>query len=367
MAYWALLLIGLVLILAVGCGSLAKPSGWAAPAEGDGLLLAAHGDKLFALETGTLDPRWAFPGATGDDDIDPIALYGTPAVMNGTVFVPAYDGSLYALDAASGELRWQEPFDTDGPLVGGVAVSQDTVYFGSADRKVYAVDTESGKQRWAFRTGERVWSTPKLVGDTLYATSLDGRLYALDTSRGTELWSFKTDAGIAASPVVDEAAGLVYIGGFDSQLRAIDLEKHQQRWSLKADNWFWADPHLSGGVIYAGDVDGKVYAVDAETGERPWSKAFSAKSEVRSTAVTVADNLLVFDRDGHVYRLDPATGEAKSAAPLELGEDVLADPLVVAGEQAGQEHVLIVTTGGDLVRIDPATLTVVRRQALSGG
>lgn len=364
LANLALLAVGLLALASAACGAVAKPEGWASPTIGDDLLLVSHEDKLFALDAETLSPQWGFPGATGNGDIDPVALYGTPARLAGTVFVPAYDGKLYALDAETGGLVWQEPFKTGGPLIGGVAASQDTVYFGSDDGKVYAVDVDSGIERWSFTTGDSIWSTPSLVDDTLYVTSQDGRLYALDTI-GNELWSFKTGAGIIASPVVDEAAGLVYVGGIDAKLRAIDLETHQERWSVKAGNWFWADPHVSDGVVYAGSLDKKVYAVDIETGERAWAEAFSADSPVRSKAVVVNDDLLVVDRDGRVYRLDPATGEPRSQAPLEVGGDVLSDPLVIAGETPGDAEVLVVTTGGELVRIDPETLTVIARQQLS--
>jgi outer membrane protein assembly factor BamB len=360
---WLLFLIGLALLASFACGRIAKPSGWASPALGDDLLLVAHEDELFALDAETLSPKWGFPGATGDDDIDPVALYGTPARGGDSVFVPAYDGKLYALDAESGQLLWQEPFETDGALVGGVAVSEDTVYFGSDDAKVYAVDVDTGIERWSFKTDDSIWSTPQLVGGILYVTSQDGKLYALDANaKGNKLWSFETDAGIVASPVVDEEAGLVYVGGIDAKLRAIDLETREERWSIKAGNWFWAEPHVSEGVVYAGSLDKKVYAVDSATGEQAWSDAFSAESPVRSTALVVNDDLLVFDRDGRVYQLDPATGERKTQAPLILSGDVLSDPVLV--ETAGEMHVVVVTTDGDLIRIDPATLTVVGQQKL---
>jgi hypothetical protein len=152
------------------------------------------------------------------------------------------------------------------------------------------------------------------------------------------------------------------VGGIDAKLRAIDLETREERWSIKAGNWFWAEPHVSEGVVYAGSLDKKVYAVDSATGEQAWSDAFSAESPVRSTALVVNDDLLVFDRDGRVYQLDPATGERKTQAPLILSGDVLSDPVLV--ETAGEMHVVVVTTDGDLIRIDPATLTVVGQQKL---
>ena len=346
------------------CARIASPEGWASPVLGDGLLLAAHDDKLFALEAETLEPRWAFPSPEQRKDIKPIALYGTPAIGENTVFVPTYDGTLYALNAESGEVRWFA--ETGGSLIGGAAVSDDTVYFGSGDGKVYALDAKSGELRWEpFETGDGVWSTPVVSGNTVYVTSLDRRLYAIDVATGTERWSFKTGAGVASPPVVDQAAGLVYVGGFDSKLRAIDLETREERWSVGADNWFWTQLLVNDGVVYAGSLDGTVHAIDVQTGESRWAKPFSTEAPVRAAPVAAGDVLIVVDKDGKVYSIDPASGTAKAEA-LDLEADVLADPVVRPGTEDGAgEEVLIVTKSGELVRLDPATLRVLQQKKLT--
>jgi outer membrane protein assembly factor BamB len=76
--------------------------------------------------------------------------------------------------------------------------------------------------------------------------------------------------------------------------------------------------------------------------------------------------LLVVDREGRVYALDPATGSPRVEQPLELGDDVLADPLVVRNATTGKDEVLLVTSKGDLVFIDPVELDEVDRLALAG-
>ncbi len=366
----ALLALAALGLVASACTNIASPEGWASPTLSDGLLLAAHRDQLLALEPDTLKALWAFPSDGNDDDLDLVALYGTPAVMDDTVFVPAHDGTLYALDAASAALRWA-PFETDGPLIGGVTVSQDTVYFGSSDGNIYALDAASGEPRWMpFETGEAVWSTPTVAGDTLYVTSLDGRLYALDAATGAERWSFRTGAGIASPPVVDEEAGLVYVGGFDSRLRAIDLETHEERWSLQADNWFWTRPLVADGAVYAGSLDSRVYAVDALTGDSRWSEPFSTEAPIRAAPVIAGDVLIIIDRDGNVYGINRDDGSLAVAMPLALESGVLADPLLMISVDsegnAGGKEVLVVTTEGELVRIDASTLRVLDRMKLTG-
>jgi outer membrane protein assembly factor BamB len=347
----------LVLMAALGlatvaCGRIAKPAGWASPALTNNLLLVSHKDKLYALDPLSLEEKWLFPGSQ-DTNVKPSALYGAPDSSGASVFVPGYNGKLYTVAADTGRAG-EQPFGTGGPLVGGVTVANGTVYFGSSDGKLYALDVATGAERWQpFVTDNEIWSTPAVSGDTVYVTSLDGSLYAIDAATGAERWSYKTAAGVASPPVIDQSAGLVYVGGFDSRLRAIDIQSHEQRWEIAAGNWFWTRPLVAGGVVYAGSLDSKVYAVDASTGKSPWAKPFSAKAPVQAAPLLAGGKLVVADRSGNIYALNTSDGTL-SAGPLSVGGEVVGDLLTLP-----DGNVLVVTTGGDVVRIDPATLTIV--------
>ena len=355
--------------LASACTGVVSPEGWASPVLDDDLLLVAHRDELFALEPDTMVERWAFPTDRDDDDVDAVAIYGDPAILDDTVFVPGYDGTLYALERETGNISSIFE-DADGALIGGVAVGQDTIYFGSSDGKVYALDVD-GAEAWRqpFETGDGVWSTPTLAGDTLYVTSLDGHLYALDAETGSERWSFEADAGIVSPPVVNEEAGLIYVGGLDSLLRAIDVETHEERWALQADNWFWTRPLVEDGVLYAGSLDGNVYAVDALTGEPRWTQPFETEAPVRAAPVIAAGVLFVADRDGNIYGIELEDGLEAFASPLVLEDEVLADLLLrsasPADDDVSPQEVLVVTTDGELTRIDPETLRAIERVDLT--
>src|SRR5439155_13861150 len=56
-----------------------------------------------------LQPAWNFP--TGD------AVSASPAVVDGVVYIGAWDGFFYALDAATGALKWQFQIDCDSAVV----------------------------------------------------------------------------------------------------------------------------------------------------------------------------------------------------------------------------------------------------------
>jgi outer membrane protein assembly factor BamB len=352
-----LVLLAVLGVAALACGRIAKPAGWASPALANNLLLVAHKDKLYALDPNTLAEKWRFPGSE-DKASKTTALYGSLGSSNTSLFVPGYSGKLYTVASDTGKAG-EQPFGTGGPLVGGVTAVNGTVYFGSSDGKLYALDAATGAERWQpFETGNEIWSTPAVAGGTVYVTSLDGSLYAIDAATGAERWSYQTAAGVASPPVVDQSAGLVYVGGFDSRLRAIDIESHEQRWEIAAGNWFWTRPLAVGGVVYAGSLDSKVYAVDASTGKSPWAKPFSAKAPVRGAPVLANGKLIIVDQGGHVYALNTSDGTL-AAGPLSVGGDVAVDPLVLPDGK-----VLVVTTGGAVVRIDPATLTIVNQRQL---
>ena len=99
------------------------------------------------------------------------------------------------------------------------AVWNGGVYFGSGDGLVYALDAASGKLKWRFATADVVHSSPGISDGTLYIGSWNTYLYALDAASGKEVWRCKTGddgeihnhVGIQASPAV--ADGSVYFSG----------------------------------------------------------------------------------------------------------------------------------------------------------
>ena len=54
------------------------------------------------------------------------------------------------------------------------------VYVGSKDGNVYALDAATGQVRWTYTTAGPVYSSPAVSGGTVYGGSGDGKLYALN-------------------------------------------------------------------------------------------------------------------------------------------------------------------------------------------
>jgi outer membrane protein assembly factor BamB len=300
--------------------------------SGDTIYFGSTDHSFYALDKHTGALRWKF--ATKG------RIASTPAVVEGRVYFGSYDSQFYALDAAKGTLLWKfstagerhfsgshlhgaepaaeivpDPFDV---FLSSPAVAAGAVYFGSGDGNVYALDAASGELRWKFHTGNVVHASPAVADGSVYVGSWDSYFYALDAARGSERWRFKTgedpqihnQQGIQSSAVV--ADGIVYFGCRDSHLYALDAHTGTQRWEFSTgDSWVVSSPAVRGGVVYFATSDsGLLEALDARTGQTLFSLDF--KHWPFFSSPTIAGNLLyVGTNQGHVLAIDLAKHEVR--------------------------------------------------------
>jgi outer membrane protein assembly factor BamB len=159
--------------------------------------------------------RWRFrltgkPGFSG-------IMASNPVVAGDTVYVQDLRSDVFALDRATGAVRWTHRFHApnDGP--NGVAVDGDRVY-GATDSDAFALSATTGRQLWSRHmtgvTEQRIDVAPVSRGGLVYLSTIGypregrGALYALDSATGAVKWKFVTIKGQWRYPL--EAGG----GGF---------------------------------------------------------------------------------------------------------------------------------------------------------
>jgi outer membrane protein assembly factor BamB len=264
------------------------------------------------------------------------AIFSTPVVANGVVYVGSNDGGVYAVDAETGSIRWR--FATGGRVNSSPAVANGLVYVLSYDGNVYAIDAASGRERWKFATGgehrftashlhgalpegeqmpdpyDMFLSSPTIAGGTVYIGSSDGHVYALNAESGSLAWKYKTGDIVHASPAVSD--GTVYIGSWDSWFYALDAGNGALRWRFKTGE----DPDIHNqqgmpssaavvnSVVYFGCRDGHLYAVDARTGSKKWG--FSTGGAWVTSSPAVYQGVVYFGTgsDFRIHALNAETG-----------------------------------------------------------
>ncbi len=163
---------------------------------------------VLALNATTGAERWF----AGTPDA-PVAA--SPVYAAGLLYVPAKNGYVYALDAATGDLRWMaavqagvsSPAYHDGVLYVGGGTSS----FDNAGR-VTALDALTGATMWtSLANGVVQSSLTYAAGYVLFATnSANGTIYALDAQSGGLSWSYTPSPAqyIFGSPVASD--GMVF-------------------------------------------------------------------------------------------------------------------------------------------------------------
>lgn len=228
-------------------------------------------------------PKWTLSTDGG--------VWGSPAVADGTVYIGSMDGTLYAIDAKTGESVWT--YSTGGPVQSTPAVVDGRVYVGSLDKHVYCLDAQTGEKRWAYETAGLVHSSPTVDGGTLYIGSgaaavgevyaflessdveqEGGGVYALDAGTGELQWRRLPKSRISSTPAVVDRA--VYIGthsiGVENPLIvSFDTADGKTRWRYQADGAVPTSPTVHADTVYVASFPGTVYALETDTGTPKWT------------------------------------------------------------------------------------------------
>jgi outer membrane protein assembly factor BamB len=265
---------------------------------------------------------------------DPFDVFlSSPVVVGETVYFGSGDGHLYALDAASGDLKWK--FQTGDVVHASPAYADGTVFFGSWDSYFYAVDARTGKEKWRFHGGEDpdthnqvgFQSSPAVVDGVVYTGCRDSNLYAIDAATGKEKWHFNNGGSwVISSPAVSR--GRVIFGTSDSSLyRVVDAQTGKAIVEQQGKAYIYSSPSVAGDLVFVGILNGTLEARDFATGNVLWE--FQTDASKRNdgwmlTAERRFNTPMIFWSS---WREVPMI-----AAVQQLGVgSILSSPLVVAG------------------------------------
>ncbi|WP_328926226.1 PQQ-binding-like beta-propeller repeat protein [Streptomyces sp. NBC_00190] len=237
----------------------------AAPVLHDGTVYVWADARLRALDARSGRESWSYPvGDAASCGNVPVRV--TPA-PDGNVYVAAGTRVL-SVDRASGRVRWhfEAPavFLAPPAFAPGAAVTGGGVYLADYLGTVYALDAATGQDRWRIATEARSSADPVLVANGNVHLGAGSALYTLDAVTGTPKWRFAAGGEITGLPAV--ADGRVHFGSADHCLYTLDAAGGQLRWKLATGGEITGAPVAEAGVVYACSKDRCVYALDAAKG-----------------------------------------------------------------------------------------------------
>ena len=191
----------------------------------------------------------------------PASVWGAPSWADGRLYVGIGNGNFVesaekpygevrCLDAATGRDLWRFTDCRDGVLT-SVALAGGLAVFGSRGGTLYALDAGTGELRWKASVDSPILSSPAIAGDRVCFGADDGKFRCVRLTDGAAVWEYDTsedlfltamDARIQSSPaaapgkvVFGSANGNVYCLGVRAQGRPAAAAQHGSRLMRGAD------------------------------------------------------------------------------------------------------------------------------------
>ena len=166
---------------------------------GNRLYVGTWDRGVYALNATNGKRIWRF---AADEEVNTSAAY-----WKGTIFIASDAGTLYALNAKTGRMRWQAG-DAREFYYATPTVAYGRVFIGSTDGTMYVYGAKSGRLLWAKPLGSYIYGAAGVWKRKVYVGTYDGFLYALDAATGDVRWKIDTPGAVHAAPTI--MRGLVY-------------------------------------------------------------------------------------------------------------------------------------------------------------
>jgi polyvinyl alcohol dehydrogenase (cytochrome) len=326
---------------------------------------AATDRTITAANVHTLTKSWSKDGLTG--------VSGTPAVVDGVAYFGDWNGTLWAVKAATGAEVWHTPIP-GGFIVGAPAVDGNGVFLGNG-HTLYRVNRNTGAIVWQTSTNEspvaQINGSPVVAGKLVLQTtagiqdavpdptnSFRGTIGAYDKTTGREVWRFyatPNDAtagsgvGIWSTPAVDLGRGLLFVGtGNTSSEPTAPLADALLALHLDTGELEWSRQFTARDVFPNGHPTGK----DVDVGASP--NLWRSRGK---------DLVGVGDKGGNYHALDRGTGKPIWQTSLTpgsvfggvIGSAALVDRTLVMSSNVGDPKTNAPTNASKVFGIDPAT------------
>jgi len=297
------------------------------------------------------------------------------AARDGRFVVAGNDGTVLALEAATGRELWRGAV---GQKI-SAGVGSDGRYAAVVTAGNDVVTLDGGREIWRGRLPARAVSAPLVAGERVFVMTVDRVVHAFDVLDGRRLWVMQRpgDALTLGQAGVLTAVGDTLVVGQGPRLTGVDPLKGTVRWEVPL-----ASPRGSNEVERLADLVGppmrvgsalcmrafqaSIGCVDAAKGSLMWSRNQGGVQAVGG------DAQVVVGADGS----DRITAYKQSSGDLAWTNERLlfrglsgfqgAGKVVVAGDQEGHVHFLDRETGQVALRLPTDGSPVMGAPVLSG-
>jgi alcohol dehydrogenase (cytochrome c) len=314
-----------------------------------------------------LELKWTFQAQSLEK------FEATPLVVDGVMYLTEAPNNVIALDAATGREFWiyehklpEVTYPCCGKVNRGLAIHGKTLFMGTLDGKLLAIDAVSGQLRWQttvvdYRKGYALTHAPLIIKDKVLVGTAGGELgirgflAAYNINTGKEVWRFKTipepgepGHNTWGGDSWKHGGGPIWLTG------SYDPDLNLTYWGVGNPGPDWNAKVRPGDNLYTSSA----IALDADTGKLKWHFQFTPHDEWDWDSVqtpVLVDRtwkgrprklLLWANRNGFFYVLDRSTGEFLQGTPFvkldwATGLDAKGRPMLVKGKSPTPQGTVI--------------------------
>ena len=317
-----------------------------------------------------LGVRQAWSAKLGD-----VSFPLTVSVSGSTVAVASNNGTVLALDGATGRELWRA--SVGAPLSAGVGSDGKITAVVTRENEVVALD--AGRVLWRQRLGAQTYTAPLVAGGRVFLLAADRSVAAFDGQNGRKLWNQQRtgEALVLGQSSVLLAVGDTLVAGLSGRLVGMNPANGSTRWEAaiaapRGTNEVERLVDLVGSVSRVGNVvcarafQSSVGCVDALSGRLLWTKPAVASEGVggNDTMVFGAEsngNVLAWSRaDGERLWSSERLRYRHLSAPLAVGRSV------IVGDGTGLVHFLSREDGSALTRMSTDGSAIAADPVLAG-
>jgi len=224
------------------------------PVVAGGMLFVATPTAMRALDAVTGEDRWETPlGAR---------VTASMTWDAGWLIAQIEPGEIVAFRGADGGIIWRRSLGAASPhpaIPGG----QQALYFSLADGRVVALSLTDGMPLWEQQLAGML-SEPAVGKDRVFVGSTDNSFYALDADTGVLEWKWRGGGDVIGAAVDGD---IVYYASLDNVIKAVNRGNGNQRWKKETGTRPVLPPRTFGGIVVVPGIQPAMTAFVARTGE----------------------------------------------------------------------------------------------------
>jgi outer membrane protein assembly factor BamB len=254
---------------------------------------------------------------------------GNAAVVEGTLYTLGAVGMASALDANTGEIRWQKDLreqeaariPTWGLAATPLVVGSQVIYHaGLPQGSIVSLDRASGKERWRSIPDSAGYSTPVLIhapfGPQLVVWTPEN-IHGVHPDTGAIDWTvpYRVTYGVSiATPIYHD--GIVFVSGYWEGSKGIRLgpARNEAKLLYEENRWLrglMAPPLQANGVGFLLDKRHGLTCFEIATGRKKWDDANKLTPSGTNPQMTLVwtgqgREILAFNSDGDLIRAELA-------------------------------------------------------------